>query len=364
MSDHRHLLLDTVGRMLSECCGPDVVGAAEGSWPADLWRVVEAAGLPLAAVDEAAGGGGATVADALTVARLAASYAAPLPLGETGLLAGHLLTTAGLAVPSGPLAAAWTGVEVRLDGGRCVLSGRADRLPWGRVASRIAVLAEGADGLHVCSVEPSAGTVEVGSNVAGEPRDSVVFHGVEIAAGDHARAAAEVTRAALDGRGALLRAAQIAGAITAATRLTVIYAGERQQFGRPIAKFQAVGQQLALLAAEEAAANAAVELALAALDAGRDGVDEIAAAKVRAGEAAGSAAEIAHQVHGAIGFTREHRLHHLTRRLWAWRDEYGSEAIWARRLGERALTAGGNATWTMITDTSRSAAPVASGATT
>lgn len=353
MSDHRELVLDTVGRMLTERCGPDVVSAAEQTWPADLWRTVEEAGLPLAPISEAAGGSGAAIGDAVAIARLAAAYAAPIPLGETGLLGGHLLAAGGLAVPAGPLAAAWRGITVRHDGDRRVLSGVARRIPWGRQATRLAVLADGPTGLEICSVDPSACTITSAVNLAGEPRDTIALEDVVVAAGDHAAAPSDVGPTRLDARGALLRAAQIAGALTAATRLTVVYAGEREQFGRPIARFQAVGQQLALLAAEEAAANASVELALAALADPSPGEDEIAAAKIRAGEAAGYGAEIAHQVHGAIGFTREHRLHHLTRRLWSWREEYGSEAIWAQRLGERALAAGGEGTWTLVTDTTR-----------
>ena len=88
------------------------------------------------------------------------------------------------------------------------------------------------------------------------------------------------------------------------------YAGERVQFGRPIGRFQAVQQQLALAAAEVAAASAAAEAAARAADA--DGVLAaelpIAMAKARTSEAAGAVARIAHQVHGAIGFTREHDL--------------------------------------------------------
>ena len=50
---------------------------------------------------------------------------------------------------------------------------------------------------------------------------------------------------------------------------------------------------------------------------------------MRVGEAAGDGAAIAHQVHGAMGFTYEHSLHHFTRRLWAWREEFGNESFWA-----------------------------------
>ena len=75
----------------------------------------------------------------------------------------------------------------------------------------------------------------------------------------------------------------------------------------------------------------------------------LAAAKIRAGEAAGAVAEIAHQVHGAIGFTHEHSLHRLTRRLWSWRDEFGTESHWSRELGRTVMAAGADTLWPTIT---------------
>ncbi|KMO27369.1 hypothetical protein VQ03_30580 [Methylobacterium tarhaniae] len=75
----------------------------------------------------------------------------------------------------------------------------------------------------------------------------------------------------------------------------------------------------------------------------------VAAAKVRAGEAAGQAAAIAHQVHGAIGFTEEHRLHLYTGRLRAWRDAFGREAEWAQVLGRHLIAAGPEGLWPAIT---------------
>ena len=152
------------------------------------------------------------------------------------------------------------------------------------------------------------------------------------------------------GAGALLRAAQMAGAMEAALDLATTYANDRVQFGRPIGKFQAVQQQLALLAEEAAAALVAVESAAICLAEQRQSAEfAVGAAKVRAGEAAGTVAEIAHQVHGAIGFTEEHSLHYLTRRLWSWRDEFGDKSYWAAFLGRRIAAAGGAGLWPLIT---------------
>jgi alkylation response protein AidB-like acyl-CoA dehydrogenase len=130
--------------------------------------------------------------------------------------------------------------------------------------------------------------------------------------------------------------------------MTVQYAQDRVQFGRPIARFQAIQHNLAVLASQAAAAGAAADVAAEAV---ADGVriPAIAAAKTRAGEAAGIGAAIAHQVHGAIGFTYEHRLHFFTKRLWAWRDEYGSEAEWSSRLGQHMAVAGADRLWAEIT---------------
>ncbi len=58
---------------------------------------------------------------------------------------------------------------------------------------------------------------------------------------------------------------------------------------------------------------------------------------------------IAHQTHGAIGFTYEHGLHFATRRLWAWRAEFGSDAYWAGELGRTTLARGAAALWPDLT---------------
>jgi acyl-CoA dehydrogenase len=72
-------------------------------------------------------------------------------------------------------------------------------------------------------------------------------------------------------------------------------------------------------------------------------------AKVRVGEAAGAGCSIAHQTHGAIGFTYEHSLHFSTRRLWSWRAEFGAEGVWAAELGRRAAARGADQLWADVT---------------
>jgi acyl-CoA dehydrogenase len=109
-----------------------------------------------------------------------------------------------------------------------------------------------------------------------------------------------------------------------------------------------VQQNLAILAGQTAAAVAAADLAAEALIDGLK-ILPIAAGKARAGEAAGIAAAIAHQVHGAIGFTLEHNLQFLTRRLWSWRDEFGKDAVWQRLLGRHMAQVGANVLWAEIT---------------
>ena len=142
---------------------------------------------------------------------------------------------------------------------------------------------------------------------------------------------------------AAARALQIAGAAAAALELTVGYVRERSQFGRPLARFQAIQQHIAVAAAEVAAAAQMARAAFAALD--RDDAFLAASAKIAAGRAGTIAAKAAHQFHGAMGFTAEYPLHRLTRAIWQWREDFGNEAWWSRRLGTQVCEAGADELW-------------------
>jgi acyl-CoA dehydrogenase len=350
MSETRELLREAAERLLEKQCTAETMRRADGGeFPQALWKALTQAGYAAALVPEEAGGPGLEVSDALSLLVSAGRHAVPAPLAET-MLAGWLLSAAGIALPGagGPLAVApvreGDTLTASRDGAGWRLQGKAGRVPWGARADAIVVLAKCEGGHVVALVAPGDCRVAGGANLAGEPRDDVDFSGVRCASA----APVKLDTAALQAMGAVMRSAQMAGAMQRVLEVSVQYAIERVQFGRPIGRFQAVQQNLAVLAGQAAAATAAAEAGIEA--AARDlESPAVAAAKIRAGEAAGIGAAIAHQVHGAIGFTQEHRLHYSTRRLWSWRDEFGNEAFWARRLGGRIAAAGADHLWRGIT---------------
>jgi acyl-CoA dehydrogenase len=190
----------------------------------------------------------------------------------------------------------------------------------------------------VVAFEPASATIRPRRNLAGEPREVVELDGVAVTA---VAAPPGATRAVLRRRGAFARACLMTGALERVTDMTVGYANERQQFGRPIATFQAVAQHLVRLASETHLAVMAHQVAVAAVShRGFDGAGlEIGCAKAVAGEAADVGTARAHQAHGAIGMTQEYDLHQLTRRLWSWREEYGSTNAWRREVGRQVSAA-------------------------
>ncbi|WP_067650622.1 acyl-CoA dehydrogenase family protein [Nocardia harenae] len=133
---------------------------------------------------------------------------------------------------------------------------------------------------------------------------------------------------------ATARAADAVGAAARLVDMTVEYAGQRTQFDRPIATFQAVKHHCANMALAVETSRAAVWAAAVALD-GDDAsarLRAVAAAAAYAGAATSTAAQTALQVHGGIGFTWEHDVHLLIRRIKV--DELldGSVAQHRRRL--------------------------------
>jgi acyl-CoA dehydrogenase len=347
----RVLIGNSTRRAFMEGVTPAVRVAAErGEFPRALRDLVLELGLDRVLVPDD-GDSGATTPwrQAEPVVRACGEFAVPLPLPEA-LVGRWLLARAGLAQPEGLVTVAPAG-PVWPDAGELVL----ERVPWGRQADWV-VVTGGASRCEILLVPGTRVNWTAGTNLAGEPRDrgtvALVFHGE--------RVPTTLPVGILRYLGGLLRASQAAGAARALLGLSTDYAGQRQQFGRPLARFQVIQHQLARLAEVVAAMDGVTAAAWQALEAvgirgsgagtaGRDARLLMAAAKATTGSLTDTATGIAHQVHGAIGFTAEFSLHHFTRRLWSWRAEFGGPAAWHEELGGLALRRGGEGLWADLT---------------
>ncbi|MBV9841075.1 MAG: hypothetical protein JOY99_06000 [Sphingomonadaceae bacterium] len=322
MSDQQRMLEEMAGGLFAD------LGAA-ATLDSD-WGTIKEVALDGLLLGEAQGGFGGSWEDALIVFRLAGYHALALPVAEAAIAAA----LAGRAAGRGTVAAVAEGSldQSRFDG---VLAG----VPWGRGADF--VVAPCSKGGAIV-LETAEATVVEGANIAGEPRDRLIV--------------TDASMSRIDGDPfalmALARVAQMAGALDAALALAVGYVNERQQFGRSLAKFQAVQQALASFACEAAATNCAAMGAAQAMARG-SAPFEIAAAKLRANRATGIGTAIAHQVHGAIGFTEDYTLHPLTRRLWGWRSEFGGDRYWSTVLGGPIVAAGSARFWPDLTALTR-----------
>lgn len=343
-SDDIHVA--TAERIFRDLADPQMVAkATDDGWRAPLWQALEENGLTIAMVPEEAGGVGLSLEESFALLRAAGRHGVSVPLAEA-MLAAWALAAAGMDAAEGvavPLVPAPRG-RLTIDGeGR--VSGHCPEVPSAREAAVFVALCEGPDGPVLARIEPAACRIEQGSSLSGEPLDWVHVDGtaaVQAPAGAAAR---------LPEMAATARANQMAGALERMLDVTVQYALDRRAFERPIAKFQAVQHLLARLGEECAAAVAAACSAADTLSRGEDGpalLLEVAAAKIRCGEAAEAGAAIAHQVHGAIGFTSEHMLHRLTLNALAWREDYGTEAHWALELGRHVSTGGADALWPLL----------------
>ena len=349
MNEQQRLIVDTTRRIMGDMCSRKLVDDAEaGVWPGELWQTLQNSGLTLAGVSEHVRGSGGDVADAMLVIRHGAEFAAPLPLAET-FIAALLMEAVNQPVPAGPLSLVYDTRQLALSrsGQDFLLTGQGRATGWVEESKYIVMVHSLADGAKLCLLDPRHCNLVREVNIAGDPYYELRCDGLALAAASVYDLPPRWSSHRVLQAGALSRSVMMSGALNSLLAMCVQYARDRQQFGRPIAGFQAIQHQLAVLAGQVAAAGKAADLAVAAWDLPNE-FPGIAVAKSRVGEAAGISTEIAHQVHGAMGFTQEHPLHHRTRRLWAWRDECGNEAVWRQQLGRQLCVAGADALWSGI----------------
>ena len=345
MNEMQTLLSDTVTRLFTDRVTTDLRESAEkGQWPAKLWQAVEEGGLTLTPIPEARGGGGGTWQDAYIVVAAAGRFGVPLPIAET--MVGGVAPGRDRARRAARAAHAWrrctrARAELERDGSGWRLGGTAPRVPGAAGPSTSSSSRGGHGRARPGGRRQREGRRQPGARAEGHAAWTRRAVTAAAPAGRAARRRASAIRRPV-------RSAQMAGGLEYLLAQTVRYVSERKQFGRPIGGFQAIQHNLALLADHTAAAGIAATNAFRAADRG-DAAFEIAAAKVRTGEAAGLGAGIAHQCHGAIGFTYEHSLHFVdTPALVVARGVRGREPL-GRALGRQVAGRGADKLWPHLT---------------
>lgn len=308
------LLSDALRQLLRDKCTPQLVRAVEaGQSPAGLWANLDQSGFLDALVPEAQGGAGLTLSDMFPLLELCGSFAVPAPLAHT-MLVGAVLAQAGIERPQGSIAMG-TVTSRDASGIRCA------SVAFGRVADWVLATIGGIPMLlPVPQAKAEPGVFPLDATL--QWTEACVAQAQRVS-GEHD----------LESLQACAAAAQLSGALLNVFERTLKYANERQQFGRPIGKFQAIQHQLSVMAEHVFAARMAAQIGCDSMTATPDRL-RVAVAKARTGEAAMEVAALSHSIHGAIGFTAEFDLQLYTRRLYAWRQAAGSESYWQAVLGE------------------------------
>lgn len=137
--------------------------------------------------------------------------------------------------------------------------------------------------------------------------------------------------------GAAAKCAEMAGGAQRVLEMSVAYASERRQFGRPVGSFQAVQHHCAGMAMDVETSRLIAFEAAWRLAEGLDASEEVAVAKAWVSDAYARVCALGHQVHGAVGFTEEHDMQLFFRHAVACELAFGDgahhrESV-ARRLG-------------------------------
>ena len=327
-TDDQLAFRDAVRAFLEKECPAEVVRAAWEGKPTDLWPRLAEMGVAGMTAPEEYGGLGLDELDLVLILEEAGRAGLPEPLLDTTAVAIPLLADAG-----GPVAKRWL---PRLASGEATAATGFGVAPLIADADRADVVLDDHDGC-VHAIEC------VACDLTERPAIDRAHRIFAVAWSADKETKVEGADLALaEDRGSLAAAAQLVGLAARMIAMTVEYAKEREQFGKPIGSFQAVQHHLAdALMRVEFARPVVYRAAHAVAHREADRPMRVSMAKALASRAAEGAAKTALQVHGAIGYSWEHDLHLFMKRAWslaaAWGDvsfHRGRVRHWLRDQGE------------------------------
>jgi acyl-CoA dehydrogenase len=250
----RKLLVDTVTSLMA--------ASSRGNnpiWDEPFWQALSAAGFT--SIGQEGDTEMAAFAAATAVVTAAARGAAAVPIAEHLLLAlpaWRIVKLPNAPDPAVPATLAFGHVRAERHGSSWRLDGVANDAPWASLSGLVLVVVSVNSQAGLAALPTAGLSIDTAVNIAGEPRGRISFDATEAA---EVQALTEGQIGELRARYAFARAAQIAGALRQVLDLTVSYAGQREQFGRPIFEFQLIRSHLAVMAGQVAAAEAIVAAA-------------------------------------------------------------------------------------------------------
>jgi 3-oxocholest-4-en-26-oyl-CoA dehydrogenase beta subunit len=343
LTEDQELIQRTAREVLGARAATAGVAAVAGEpagFSADLWKEVVELGWTGLAVPEAHGGVGEGLLEACLLIEEMGAAQVPSPYLATvaccapaierhgtaaqrsrwlAAVAGGRVLTYARAAPGGGWGPGGSTVTAVAAGDGYLLDGTARFVSFGHIAEDLLVVASTGEALTAFLVDGAA------PGLTCEPLD-VIGHGAEHDIGFAAvavpadRVLGEVgggaaVAATADAFGAAATCAEMVGGAQRVLDTTVEYATQREQFGRPIGSFQAVQHHCADMAIDVLTARFIAYEAIWRLSTPAGGSPEdvaltVSVAKAWVSDAYQRVCALGHQVHGAIGFTGEHHLHH------------------------------------------------------
>jgi alkylation response protein AidB-like acyl-CoA dehydrogenase len=328
LSDEQRWLAESVGELLTRHTG------------ADAWAALIEFGLP----SIASGEDGLGAVELALIGHALGERLETVPFVDTAAARYAARSAAGLGEADASIAlcllehgCGWDleSPATRLIGGR--LDGEKVSVHGPAGADALLVLAADGDERRLALTTPDAPGVTISPAAAID--ESLATATIAFSGGDAEVVAGEDVLSRLLAIGGVLAASEAVGAAARLVELSCEYAGERRQFGRPIASFQALRHLLADMYVKQASAWSSVLFAAAALE---DEIDDARrTASIAKAYASRATREVAHgaiQVFGGIGFTAEHDAHRYLRRILARGAQFGDARHHERAIG-RSLAA-------------------------
>jgi len=261
------------------------------------------------------------------------------------IASGEAIFTLALTEPSARYDAASISVKATSDGDGYVINGTKLFVPDAQIADYLLCVArtsEGAkpeDGITIFIVDAKSPGIDttVLKTIASDKLCEVVFENVKVpkenVLGKLGEGWSEVQK--IIERAAVAKCCDMAGGMQSALDMTVEYAKERKQFGRPIGSFQIIQHYCADMATDVDGMRLSSYQAAWMVNQGLPCTAEIAMAKAWAGQASHRIMTLAHQVHGAIGATIDHDLQYYTRRAKAAEVTFGDSDFYKEAVAEQ-----------------------------